>query len=144
MPMKAGWLLVGAAVAMAGVGLMAASGAQDRRNRSSRDWDNGKNWNWNIHTRTDGEALTGCNDIEATVSRGEMARDEEVQNVAASALNVVAHQNGPLYITGAGRNPARGASVGKHDQRPADAAVALRPDHGADDQRSDVGEPGVR
>ena len=93
---------------MAGAGLMAASGTgtQDRRSRSSRDWDNGKNWNWNINTRTNGGEVSSCSDIEATTKRGEIARDEEVQNVAASAqmLNVTAHQNGPLSISGADRN----------------------------------------
>jgi hypothetical protein len=103
--MKAGWLLVGAAVAMAGAGLMASSGTQERRSRSSRDWDNGKNWNWNIHTRHDrGEPISSCGDIDATVSRGEMARDEEVQNLSVSALNVTGHVNGPVYVTGADRN----------------------------------------
>ncbi len=103
--MKAGWLLAGAAVAMCGVGVMAASGTQDRRSRS-RDWDNGRNWNWNINTRTNGGEVSSCNDIEATVKRGEIARDEEVQNVAASAqvLAVSGHQNGPVYVSGADRN----------------------------------------
>jgi hypothetical protein len=104
--MKAGWLLAAVAMVMGGVAVMAASGTQDRRSRSSRNWDDGKNWNWNINTRTNGGEVSSCSDIEATVKRGEMARDEEVQNVAASAqvLNVVAHQNGPLYVSGADRN----------------------------------------
>lgn len=108
--MKTGWLVAGSAVLMCGAVLAAAGTSgqdrQDRRNRSHRDWDDGKNYNFNIDTGRHGQPVTSCSDVEATVRNGELARDEEVQTVAAPAQGLVVSgaKNGPVYVTGADRN----------------------------------------
>jgi hypothetical protein len=105
--MKTGWLVAGSAVLMCGAVVAAAgTSGQDRRNRSHRDWDDGKNYSFNINTGHRDQPVTSCADVEVTVRNGELARDEEVQNVAASAqgLAVSGAKNGPVYVTGGDRN----------------------------------------
>jgi hypothetical protein len=84
----------------------ATPGAQERQRRSQRDWDDrGKNYSFNINTSRDGQPVTSCSQVEATVRNGELARDEEVQNVPASpqVLQVSGAKNGPVYVTGSDR-----------------------------------------
>jgi hypothetical protein len=107
MSMKTGWLVAGSVVLACGVVVAAAgSDGQNRRNRSNRDWDDGKNYNFNINTGHRDQPVTSCSELEATVRNGELARDEEVQTVAAPAqgIAVTGAKNGPVYVTGADRN----------------------------------------
>jgi hypothetical protein len=106
--MRAGLLVVGASMLVCGAVAFAAPGAQGRQGRPhrDRDWDDrGKNVGFNINVARDGQPVTSCGQIEATARRAELARDEEVQNVPASAqgLQVSGAKNGAVFVTGGDR-----------------------------------------
>jgi hypothetical protein len=104
--MNAGWLLVGVATAMGSAALMAASGAAASGKSQDRKWDQDRDYSFNIQTPRHGEPLTSCNDLDVKLRRGELARDEEVQNIPASAqgLAVSGARNGPVFVIGTDRN----------------------------------------
>jgi hypothetical protein len=105
-PMRAGLLVVGASVLVCVAVAVAVPAAQGRQGRAHRDWDDrGKNYSFNITTSRDGQPVTSCSQIDATIRTGELARDEEVQNVPASpqGLQVSGAKNGPVYVTGGDR-----------------------------------------
>jgi hypothetical protein len=107
--MRAGWLAVSASVFLCGAIVTAATdaGAQRRdRDRSRRDYQDGQRYGFNIRTPRGGDqVVTSCNDLEVTVRNGEMAMDQEIQNVPASAqaLSVSGATNGPVYVSGSDR-----------------------------------------
>jgi len=94
--MKAGWLVVGASVLACGA-LVAAAGQDDQDRR---------NYGFNVESSRRGQPATSCAELEVTVRRGELARDEEVQTVPASArgLAVSGARNGPVYVFGSDRS----------------------------------------
>jgi hypothetical protein len=105
--MRAGWLVVGASVLACGAVVLAGPAGQDRgRNRSSRSsWGNDGDYNFNVHSPRGGDPVTSCDQLEVTVRNGELARDEEVQNVPAPAqmFAVSGARNGPVVVYGADR-----------------------------------------
>jgi hypothetical protein len=103
--MKAGLLGLGASLLVFGAIAVTVVDAQGRQSRSRRGWDDGNNFNFNIQTHRDGQPVTSCGQIEASVRNGELARDEETQTVPAPAqlLQVMAATNGGLFVVGADR-----------------------------------------
>jgi DUF4097 and DUF4098 domain-containing protein YvlB len=103
--MKAG-LLVGGALLTALAIAVAVPGAHAQNKRRDRgNWDDGRK-HYSFNTRTpDGGPVTSCSQVEVTVRDGEMARDEEVQTIPASAqgVNVTGGRNGPVYVSGSDR-----------------------------------------
>jgi hypothetical protein len=99
--MKAGLLVVGTALLACVAVVVATPSAQSKR----RGWDDGrKHYNFNTRTNSDGP-VTSCSQVEVTVRDGELARDEEVQNIPASpqGLQVTGGKNGPVYVSGSDR-----------------------------------------